>query len=335
MAPVVRAVGGVVGASLLVAGMLWLRHYVQATQPEAQPAPAERRLAAAELPRVRRGVPGGAPMSEPADEPAAGSDFSPRLSGGMAPPRMGVTPGAAPKAPGATSPQRGGAAAATDAAPAEPPAAVTPETGLAAAVLSVSFDGTTSAADQTPPLIEQDVTLDPKTGAAFFPPTAVLAYADAGGVDPDQGTVALWVRRETDPADGKERQLISLLSGGWPNRLELGMGPTAIRFMLTTSDGRETPVGSGIKWGAGEWHHVALTWGEALLSIYLDGMLSDQGTYAGTFALPPGTALYVASSRKEIDPAAAPVSLRSLLVLQYAASWEEIAQIVTETVPPH
>jgi hypothetical protein len=200
----------------------------------------------------------------------------------------------------------------------------------------VSFEGSGMAADQSAPMIEKDVQYDRDSGAALFPPEAALAYPDGGGiVSSDEGTISFWVRRDSDPSDEKGRALIELLSGAWENRMEIGMGPNYLRFLLTNSDGVENNAGAAIRFGEGEWHHVAITWGEALMSLYVDGVPETTTTYPGSLALPPSTPLYVGSSRKGVDPnATAPIAMRQLQILQHKIKTEEVGNLMVTTAPP-
>ncbi|MBI1814457.1 MAG: LamG domain-containing protein [Deltaproteobacteria bacterium] len=335
MSSTARWIAGLVGIVTLIAGAVALRRYVATTQPPPLAEPVARRMGW--TPAVPR-------RAQPEYE--AGGDEADN-GGGSAPRETNAAPGAPPIEPAVRTstdtsvtpaPGRGGAAKvakieqtdeAVEAAPAK--RSEKDKTGPA---LMLSFDGTVSAADQTAPAIQQDIEFDRSSGAALFPSAAVLAFADSGGVDPASSTIALWIRRETDPEDGKGRGLVELLPGTWQNRLELGMGPHYIRFLFTPDDGRELSVGSGIEFAKGEWHHVAITWGDALMSLYIDGALKDDRTFESAFNPPLQTPLYIASSVKGVSAEAAPISLRSFVVLQHSAPAEEIAALMSETAPP-
>jgi len=327
-----RWVGLLAGVLAFVAAAVWIRHYVAETQPSAAPG-------ATTVPRTENDRPvfgkpqGGEPGFNEGRNPV------PEWAGLSGPrqDRSASTPGHATSV--SPAPTAGAAAvlgASTAAVPPPEDGAATPgEPGRSPNDrFSVSFDGSATAANQTSPAIDQGVEIDPNGGAALFPPTAVLAYPDAGGVNSEEGTIALWVRRETDAQDNKGRALIELRTDTWENRIELGMGPRFLRFLLTTSDGTEVGVGSSIDWAQGEWHHVAATWGQALLALYIDGSLSDQRSYDGTVAISPSALLYVASTSKGSTPDAAPISLRGLVILQHAAAADEVLSLESQTAPP-
>jgi Concanavalin A-like lectin/glucanases superfamily len=201
------------------------------------------------------------------------------------------------------------------------------------AALSLSFDGSPAPSDSPAPLIQQNVEIDPREGAALFPPAAVLAYPDAGGIDPGEGTIAMWVRLEWDPTDLKTRALVELLPDSWQNRLEITLSSNFVRFLISTSDGQETAVGTGISWPQGQWHHLATTWGQALLSLYVDGRLADEATYSGSLTILPQTPLYIASSPKGPRPDTGAISLRGFAILQNSAPPDELASLMASTAP--
>ena len=204
---------------------------------------------------------------------------------------------------------------------------------IRSASLSVSFaDGSANATNESAPIIADNIEFDTDSGAIRLLPNAGLAYPDSGGINPEAGTVALWVRPEWDedqPVGGMS--LINLSPGTWENRFDLQIGPTYVRFMLTTSDGVEHPVGAGARFAAGEWHHIAATWGEGVLSLYVDGSLSTQASFSGAAAIPGGTPLYVGSARGGPRPGI--LSLRSLNIFQHELAPEDIAVLTEETAP--
>jgi hypothetical protein len=200
------------------------------------------------------------------------------------------------------------------------------------APLSISFNNSLTAANGTEPIIARGIEFDSESGAVRLRPDARLAYPDSGGIDPEQGTVAFWVRIEFDPTlplDGKT--LADLRTDTWENRFQLRMGPSRLSFILTGSDGVEEIVSSPLAWEAGEWHHVAATWGEALMSLYVDGAVREQRTYAGIVEIPQDALLYVGSTRTKNNEGTA--SLRDWLVFPLALAPDEVAGIVSRTVP--
>jgi len=200
---------------------------------------------------------------------------------------------------------------------------------------SVDFDGSATGSDGTVPLTEEGVRYDRRSGAARLPPEARIVYPDAGGIDPNEGAVAFWIRREWDAEEQYGRTLLELRTETWENRLELGLGSEYLRFMLTAADGIETAVGTGISWYADEWHHVAISWGQALIALYVDGELKEQRTYADVLQVPDGTALYVGASRLPTDFSPGTIALDEFVVLRHQPDHEEINAILAATAEPY
>ncbi len=172
-----------------------------------------------------------------------------------------------------------------------------PTPAVAGAALSVSFSGSANGrGDQATPLYAQGLDFDPNLGFARFPPSALLAYPDNGGLNTQQGTITFWVRREWDPSLPLTKSLVELLSNTWANRFEVAMGPTFIRLLITNSDGTEQGVGAAIQWGTNDWHHFAASWGDELMSLYIDGSMKDQEPYTASVVIPPDAMLFVGSS---------------------------------------
>jgi len=320
-------------AVVLFGGGLLLRHVMQGPPPETAPVLPVREPPHFQLtPRVPR-----LPQARSDDDFDASSD------GPVAAP---AKPAAGARAANATKPS--GAAArpeSSTAGGAQPVDAA----GDALAVgtpdhsggqplpngvsMSLSFDSSTATADQTEPIVAENVAVDPTLGA-LFPPNAMLAYPDRGGVDPQEGTIAFWVRMEWDPASAVEgKALADMSTGTWENRFELRLGPRYIGLLLTTSDGVEQGCGAAMQWTKGEWHHVAVEWGDSVMQMYIDGTLRDDRMYEGTVELPPTAPLYVGSQPKGPANQGA-VRLWKWTVFQRILSPDEITALMMQTAPP-
>jgi hypothetical protein len=199
--------------------------------------------------------------------------------------------------------------------------------------LAIAREGAALGAEGTVPLVNEGVESDPVTGSLRFPPGARLIYPDAGGIQPDGGAVAFWVRKEWPSDEQRMRSLLELRTHTWENRFELGMGAGYLRFLLTPTDGVEAAAGASIAWQPDEWHHVTVSWGQALMALYIDGKLAEQHTYAADLQLSEGTPLYIASSRLPGDLPEGAVSLRDFVVLDHRPDDGEISTLLTEAAP--
>ncbi|HUI27937.1 MAG TPA: LamG domain-containing protein [Candidatus Kryptonia bacterium] len=344
MSPGVRwIVGGAALVALLATGIA-LRRYVAQTETESTVS-APRLAPTRFVPHRPAGGGDGGTDDEGLDgsarshQPLSGNE---PLAAREAPPAA-IPPGATGVAgkPGTAAPVAkgqagqigtGGAQSTAQASGGTEPGA-TPDAGDSKTpALALAFSSATPSANQPAPVISKDVQLDPNLDATLFPPTASFALPDRGGIDPNQGTLAVWIRMKD--VGGNGRAILDLSAGTWENHLNLAAGPTFARFLLTTTDGSEVVAFAHTDFSTDNWHNAAVTWGEAQATIYIDGQAQDSTTYSGSFTIPPGALLYVASPRGGYDPSPGVVALRDLQTYQRILAPEEIAALVEQTVPP-
>ena len=328
-------IGLVAGIVLISVFLSWRGHRNESEPDSVAPARAPTRSKSAS-------TPGGAPVRaragarpEEAANTANGGDTSAAVPGRLE--AAGGVPTPASGLPGAM--KRGANPAGSVAGAGEDEVPAVDENGQALGnptpgsgpAFSAKLKGSLESA-VGPPIIVQGIQVDPTSGIPRFPPTASLAYGDSGGLDPaGQGTIAMWIKEDVVPSNHKA--LLELRTNTWQNRLELGMGPTRIGLLMTNSDGVEQGVSVPIKWVPGVWHHVGATWGDEIMSIYVDGALGEQSPYSGSFLIPSSTPLYVCSSRAAPSSDQGQVMCTGLNVFQYVLSPEDIATLVSQDPP--
>ncbi len=110
-----------------------------------------------------------------------------------------------------------------------------------------------------------------------------LAYLAAGNVDPDEGTVEMWIKLAYDlnaPAYDDYPRLFSYVID---DEHQLYVEVNADRVIITSrhegSYYGTWPAPPG--WRAGEWHHVAATWSADAdrQAVYYDGALAAEGSF--------------------------------------------------------
>jgi len=203
--------------------------------------------------------------------------------------------------------------------------------------LSVGFDGSPSAANGVEPLQADGLEIDEALGAARFLANAIVKYPDSGGVDTTAGTIVFWVHMEWDSSlpERRSKTLAELRAGGWENRIEMNLGPPTLVCLFTNSEGFEQAVGTNISWQLGEWHHVAVTWGDSIATLYVDGAIRSERELVGVIEIPAGTPLYVGSTYNgPIRAGQGSVSLRAWAVFQEPLLAEEVAELMVQTAPP-
>ncbi len=118
-----------------------------------------------------------------------------------------------------------------------------------------------------------------------------LRYPTDGNLNPDAGTIEAWVRVNFDPtkeiADPQKRgeMNVDLLDITLPD------ASAKMGFYWNIDDrgmrtyfrqGADFPFIAGAKcdWKQGEWHHVAVTWGDAV-RVWVDGKKTAENAYSG------------------------------------------------------
>ena len=322
----------VVGAAVLLGVVVVVRHALRGPEHEFEPvAPVRTPL------RGQRSLAGEMHALRGEESFDGFGDEAPRQRGSGTSAAKSIRPQKPVATPMHPLTVAGGAAPAdqpADAAEGGPPGSGAASGGPA---LSVAFDGSATGADGAEPIMANGVDFDPTLGAARFPPTAALAYPDSGGVNTQEGTIVFWVHMEWDPSQPNisGKTLAELRTSTWENRIDVGMGPHFFGALFTNSDGVEQGVGTQIAWAQGEWHHVAVTWGDSVLSLYLDGALKDQRELNGTVDIPQGTPLYVGSTGNQgLRAQQGTVSLRNWQVFQRVLQPDELEALIGQTAPP-
>ncbi len=108
-----------------------------------------------------------------------------------------------------------------------------------------------------------------------------LTYATGGNLNRMQGAIEFWVRPNWNGNDGVG-YIFFEVGEQWFNRMRVMKdGANNLRFMVWDSSA-EYGVGYNIAdWGAGEWHHVAVTWTAAEITLFVDGQERDSNPSIG------------------------------------------------------
>ena len=206
--------------------------------------------------------------------------------------------------------------------------------------LAVPLRGSSQALDATEPLVDENVYYDLPQGA-YFAPDARLAYADRGGVQNEAGTIAFWLKPSWNGDEVADHSFIQLRTNTWDNRMHVFKNGVYLRFLIADDNGIEHNVGASVaKWKAGQWYHVAVTWGdgqteepaESVTVLYVNGNAVERNTHQGQINIPQGTPLYVGSDRIGGAPGADAV-IEDLWVMDYAMTPEELSELYFTTRP--
>jgi parallel beta-helix repeat protein len=119
-------------------------------------------------------------------------------------------------------------------------------------------------------------------GSVYFDGTEYVEIAHTNDYLLDEGTIQLWFKAD-GAANGDLQHLFSKDSQGFDTGGHLSLyldesGRLEARLQSATSD---YIVTSSTVTSSGEWHHAALSFGSAGMSLYLDGNLVDSNAYTG------------------------------------------------------
>ncbi|MBC7227754.1 MAG: 6-bladed beta-propeller, partial [Thermoflexales bacterium] len=98
-----------------------------------------------------------------------------------------------------------------------------------------------------------------------------LTYPTAGNLNRTQGAIEFWIRPNWNGGDGQNYTFFEVGSD-WFNRMRIMKdGANNLRFILWDSNSEYGVAYNVAHWQAGEWHHVAVTWQENNISLFVDG----------------------------------------------------------------
>jgi hypothetical protein len=194
-----------------------------------------------------------------------------------------------------------------------------------------------NATNEAPPIIERGLQTDDDGGALRVPPDGQLAYPDRGGLDPNRGTMAFWARLDSDTAfAGRALAQLATATSGF----RINMGTGFVGLVLTNAEGEQTTSYTKMSWQPGVWHHIATTWGDAIMQLYVDAHLVDQQSYAGTLELPASAPLFYGNQRIDTTltppPSGPTVSLwpKQPVIRGEILEPDQVASVMTQTAPP-
>ena len=165
-------------------------------------------------------------------------------------------------------------------------------------LLSVPFKGDVDIEAGVPPRSVEG--LSTEGGAVTLGDAAMVQFQADGNINGDAGTIAFSIAPTWAGADATDQSFVQVLSGDnvWENRISLVKNLGNLRFILIDNTGVEHNVGLEIgDWAPGEAHRVTATWGEALMSLYVDGRKVGQTTYQGALEIAPNGPIYLGYNR--------------------------------------
>jgi len=148
--------------------------------------------------------------------------------------------------------------------------------------LLAHFDGSLALTDGGQPMIAEGISFAPSRfgQGVFIGRNAQLHYAAQGRFDPHAGSVELWVQpnwpandhrthvffEAGERSDEPSYRLRLAKSSEWPGVY------AEVKDFGPHQEGLYADIDG---WQAGEWHHLAVTWDDHRLSLFVDGRLQD------------------------------------------------------------
>ena len=102
-----------------------------------------------------------------------------------------------------------------------------------------------------------------------------LTYSTAGNLNRETGSIEFWLRPDWN---GNDFNSYTFFESGqsWFNRLRIMKdGANNLRFMVWDSSTEYGVAHNVANWQAGDWHHIAATWNETTMTLYVDGEAVD------------------------------------------------------------
>ncbi|HAH85779.1 MAG TPA: hypothetical protein DCL60_00240 [Armatimonadetes bacterium] len=126
-------------------------------------------------------------------------------------------------------------------------------------------------------------------GALFEVKGDKITFPAKGAFNMKQGTVEMFIKptinyNELKFPDDPPPYFFHVFNGdGNYAALQYNVdNKTIVAPIFSTEDGtKRSYTQSRISWKAGEWHHVAFTWGNGAVTIYIDGKLAVTSKYDG------------------------------------------------------
>ena len=152
-------------------------------------------------------------------------------------------------------------------------------------VFRVGFDGHLAAKGRTGSVEPLQIAGKPEYGPGRFGQAllsgdggARVAYQIAGHLDPGFGTVSMWVKPlNWRPRDSKMHLFLEAGHGGSGWLLFYKYYQGGMLLFRPQNENRQAsyPKSPALEWQAGQWRHIAATWMEGRLQLFIDGELID------------------------------------------------------------
>jgi hypothetical protein len=167
-----------------------------------------------------------------------------------------------------------------------------------------------------------------KDGEVEFTSDAQLTFPAGGHVNGDAGTISFEIQPNWAGADDSNNSMVQIRDEHvWENTLELVKNVNTLRFIIIDEGGVERNVNVFIDdWQPGEAHRVDATWGEALMTLYVDGNVVGQSTLQNGLTFHDTTPIHIGSDFLGTSYSGAGATIRDFQLYGRALTTDEITR---------
>lgn len=179
--------------------------------------------------------------------------------------------------------------------PADEPVPEEPQRDPGGVLLSIPLKGSVDPEQGGGPTQADGVVVD--GDAVLFTDQAQYTLPAGGHVDGSMGTISFDIQPNWAGGDETNNSLLQIRDEHtWENNLQIVKNYDALRFIIIDSQGFETNVNVYITdWQANQRRGLTVTWGEALMTMYLDGQQVGQATLPNDVHFSDATPIHVGS----------------------------------------
>jgi hypothetical protein len=192
--------------------------------------------------------------------------------------------------------------------------------------MSIPFKGAVDAETGDIPL--ESTGLVAKDDGVQFPDDARLSFPSGGRINGEAGSIAFEIEPTWAGSDATDQSMLQIRNEHvWENTLQLVKNMNTLRFIIIDEGGVERNVNVFIDdWQPGEAHQVTATWGEAQMSLYVDGNLVGQTTMPNNLNFPPTTPIHIGSDFAGTSYRGAGATIRDFQLYGRALSTDEVTR---------
>lgn len=176
-----------------------------------------------------------------------------------------------------------------------------------------------------------------KSGRAIgLLPGAYLRYESADNLNPDEGSIALWISPVVWTGDdATDRFFVRILTDTGVMQLHKAGATRELRWSLLRHGSTTMPDAPRqiIDWQPGEWHHVVVTWNRSRARLFVDGQLVGE-THGAPLRSSFGRLFAVGEQRGNV-PAGQPETLfDDLMIFGRELTAQEVAHLIQHGTLP-